>query len=124
MSSLQITGQDAADIALALLADRLGDATHMEIASLRTHWRGMGLRLDDLIQGLIVLARDGRLKTQGLGDDAAVYLSSDARAALAQPGQGLIGLPPALRLLIEQAAERASQEDNSAIGSKHREGFG
>lgn len=124
MTDIRLTTEDLADILLGVFADQLGDSKEIEIAALRIHWRGIGLRIDDLIQALVVLARDGRVKLRGIGDTAAIRLSPEALRGLAMPGQGITSLPPRLRAVLEVAGKRASKSDFGAIRGNQRKGLG
>ncbi|TJY65262.1 hypothetical protein E4T66_03310 [Sinimarinibacterium sp. CAU 1509] len=121
MASIELSTEDAALIVLALASDRFGAAAQLDVGILREHWRNLGLRADDLIQGIAALARDGRATAHSRDQNPFIALSADCADSLC-PDQGVSGLPQRLRDMLSVAAERGTQPSENQSGER-RDGF-
>jgi hypothetical protein len=121
MASIELSTEDAALIVLALAADRLGAAPRLDVGLLRRHWRDLGLRADDLIQGITALARDGRATAHGGDQDSYLQLSPACADAL-RAQQGIANLPLRLRELLGTAESRKADSDGPG-SDERRNGF-
>ncbi len=121
MASIELSTEDAALIVLALAFDRFGASTRLDVHILREHWRTLGLRTDDLIQGIAALARDGRATIHTVEQNQFIALSSDCANS---PGatQGIARLPQRLRDLIAVAADRGTTPHEAGT-TERRDGF-
>mgnify|MGYP000244710449 CR=1 FL=1 len=122
MDAIQLTGSDAAQIALALIADRHEGQSGLHAGQLQSWWQALGLRADDLIQALSVLSRDGDLKIEGEGETAILHLQPPALARLPTRGSGLAGLPSILKETLQRASERSAGTGGHSAGER-RDGF-
>ena len=113
---------EAAEIVLAVVAEHLGGREMFTQGELLGPWKALGLRADDLFQGLVALARGGHIHASGEGDAASLHVSLALREALGAGRHRFADLPPALHALLAQAAQR--QAENRADSRERRDGFG
>lgn len=121
-SGVQLNADEAADILLALIADRGLDADDLSEPDLRGHWLALGLRGDDLLQGLVALARDGRVRRDDGSD--RLMLSGPAAAAITAGEHALARLPARLRTVLATAGSRTGDGSTRTKSGERRDGFG
>ncbi len=124
MDSIQITGEDASKIALALIADKFNGQQQFQVEALQAQWAQLGLRLDDLVQGLTFLTREQQLHIDGSASGASLTLSPATLDEMNEPGQGLANLSKPLQAILHKAAERRNPSDSADSNEKERrDGF-
>lgn len=123
MNVIDLNGNDAAEIVLALIADQLHGKTVINVKELQAYWRVLGLRMDDLIQGLTALSRNNGLKIEGEGEEGTLHLADAMIKDLPSQGEGLSSLDPRLSEILEIAARRKGAADESKPGHERRQGF-
>ncbi len=124
MDSIQITGEDASKIALALIADKFQGQQQFQVEALQAQWAQLGLRLDDLVQGLTFLTREQQLHIDGSASGSSLILSPATLEEIKEPGQGLAGLSKPLQTILSKAAERRKPSDSAGTtGKERRDGF-
>jgi len=121
MASIELSTEDAALIVLALACERLGAAARLDLADLREHWGRLGLRVDDLIQAIAALARDGRATAHGDGPSTYLQLSPDCAETL-HADHGIASLPQHLREFLAVAEARSAGAGEPAT-EERRNGF-
>lgn len=122
MSHIELSGTEIADIILALLADEFSGERHISVSAIASRWKALGLRQDDLIQGISALSRAGSLEAEGEGADNALALKDATLAMLANSGIGLKQLPEKLQNALQLAASRNTSDDPANAGER-RKGF-
>lgn len=122
MDSIQITGKDASRIVLALISDKFNGQHSFQIEALETCWAELGLRLDDLVQGLTLLTREQEISIEGTSEGSKLTLSPATIETLSQSNQGIEHLPAQLKEFLKMAADRL-QSDSTDPQSERRDGF-
>lgn len=122
MESFQITGEDASKIALALIADKFKGQSTIPVEALQLHWAELGLRLDDLVQGLTLLTREQHLQIDGNIEGSSLILSDEILETLADGSQGLADLDAPLQEILKIAANRSGTSSDSSADER-RDGF-
>ena len=122
MPTIQLTGSDSAAIALALISDHINEQQAIPLPQLENEWRKLGLRSDDLIQGIATLRRNKKLELENGSTKPFLRLSKSTIAALPATGKGLASLNPHLHSMLE-AAEARQTHSRPSNNLERRNGF-